>query len=204
MAGGGVHRGRGRDLGLMEADAGSCSGANQAAPAGEEAQDKVSPGGRAPLRSRQSPDSHYLVLPRVLLRDEPVADLDRVEMVEAEAGRRPGAEFRLLLQSLPQGGMEGLVLVGGDKDESTAKLLRGQARLDQETYTIPRSESLELPDLGVSVLPGCLSGEAGRTPATCEGDAEYQAVDNTDLRRARGWPDQLPRVLLLTAARSSE
>jgi hypothetical protein len=184
--GSGVCRVRDSHLGLVESDPGTFGSTNQAAPAGEQAEDEVTPEAPARLRRRQAPDPQHLIFSRVLFRNASVAELDRVEVVEAEAGWGPGAKLGLFLESLPQGGMEGRVLIGGLKDEPPAELLGGKARLDKESHAIPYPEAVEPPDLVFLAIGGCLSGERRWTPAGGDGDAKYQTVDNTDLGRLRG------------------
>jgi hypothetical protein len=90
-----------------------------------------------------------------MLRDPAAADLDRVGVVEAETGGRPGSELRLRLNHLAKRGVQGLILIRAEEPKTLLELATRRVGFDEEAHAIARPEPLKVPDpLILNLAPG--------------------------------------------------
>jgi hypothetical protein len=95
------------------------------------------------------------------------------------------------------------VLIGAEQKKLVLGYLRSLAWVQEEAHTIPGLQTLEIPDLSVFGIPGRLRRERRYGTAAGGGYAECYRVEDTNLEASGDGVGQLPRVLLLTAARNS-
>jgi hypothetical protein len=156
------------------------------------------------LRHRgDGPHSQHLRLAAVLVGDAMVPHLNRIEVVEAEPRRSPGGKLPLGADDSAKSRVEVVVLISAEKDKLILGCSGSFPGIHEETHTVAGSKPLEIPDLGVPGIPGTLRCERRNRIAGAHGYAEGYAVADTYLEDSGGVAGQLPRVLVLTAARSS-